>query len=399
MLSVDRHRLLACCTAVVAACAAPTHDASIADGPVAPSFAGTARDAEDGGRVSVAPPIVDAWVAPTYGANAQKSDAGPPRGPSAACGGASYVAKGKSLEILVLFDASLSMALPAISWECLTTGEGCTTIESVLYTTLWKVAISELMSFARDPRASGVSVALKYFGVECSPDAYATPDVPLGVLPMQATQLQASLEQTWPVFASTTRPALEGALSFVRKRNADPGHNARDIVLIITSGLPDEASCEDNSNTAVSRVAAQGLAEQSSTSTYVFVTAPDLPLDDIARAGGTEQAILADLSKAGTLSEALLRVVEREVAALPCEYELPREYFERVNDPTLVNLTRNGVPVAMVRDASACGPAGGWHYDNPAQPKRILTCHSTCVDLKTGGAVDIQLDCPTITLL
>jgi hypothetical protein len=70
-----------------------------------------------------------------------------------------------------------------------------------------------------------------------------------------------------------------------------------------------------------------------------------------------------------------------------------------VNDPALVNLRRDGQPLGRVTGASACDDQpGGWYYDDPAQPARILTCPSTCSALKRGGTVDIQLECPTVIL-
>lgn len=73
-------------------------------------------------------------------------DAQPPRGRAEVdtvdgegCGGESYVAQGKALEVLVLFDNSTSMILPAIRPN----GE---------LVSLWDVAVMELERFGSDPR-------------------------------------------------------------------------------------------------------------------------------------------------------------------------------------------------------------------------------------------------------
>jgi hypothetical protein len=313
------------------------------------------------------------------------------------CGGVAYVAKAKELEILVLFDNSLSMLLPALSEECWSTLEGCLSGPSL---TLWDVAVSELTSFVKDPKSAGVSVALKYFGTECDPASYATPDVPLGSLPENGNAIEQSLAATLPLAETATRPALQGALAYVRSRAKLTGQSARQIVLLVTDGYPDEADCSDNTTQAVSQVAASGLADDPAIATYVFVTAPELALDPIAKAGGTEKALAADLTRVGALSAALNGVRDRELAALPCEYELPPEYFKELNDPSRVNLTRDGKPIGRIGSAADCrDDTDAWYYDNPAAPTRILTCEKACANLKRAAAVDVQLKCPTVELL
>jgi hypothetical protein len=129
------------------------------------------------------------------------------------------------------------------------------------------------------------------------------------------------------------------------------------------------------------------------------VTVTGILLDDIARAGGTSKTLLADLGHPGALADALAGVRDQELAALPCEYDLPEAYFSEVNDPTLVNLTRDGTIVPQVR-AADCGDAtAGWFYDDPTHPQRLLTCPATCASLKTATAVEVQLSCPTVVLI
>ncbi|MND04728.1 hypothetical protein D3C83_251350 [compost metagenome] len=51
----------------------------------------------------------------------------------------------------------------------------------------------------------------------------------------------------------------------------------------------------------------------------------------------------------------------------------------------------------FVGDASRCA-GGGWYYDDPAAPSRILLCPSSCdaVNDGSGGRVDIALGCETV---
>jgi hypothetical protein len=305
----------------------------------------------------------------------------------ASCGGASFVAQGKELEVLVLFDNSLSMALPAIR------PDGA-------LVSLWEVAVTELTRFVEDERSRGISLALKYFGSECNPDAYRTPDVDLVRLPEQGAAIAQSLRGTLPIAQTATRPALEGALAFLRQRASSGGREARQIILLVTDGYPDEADCMDNSTQSVSRAAAAGLSGQPSIATYRFVTVTGLLLDEIAKAGGTDKAVLADLAHPGALSTALEGVRDRELLALPCEYDLPPAYFREVNDPSLVNLTRDGKVVPHVQQAADCSEqAGGWYYDDAESPLRILTCPATCTSLKSAASVNVQLHCPTVLVI
>jgi len=296
------------------------------------------------------------------------------------------VAEGRALEILVLFDNSTSMILPAIR----PSGE---------LVSLWDVAVMELERFCTDPRSEGISLALKYFGTECSADFYSTPDVPMGALPEHGAAIAASLANTSPFAETATRPALEGALQYMQKRASAAGNTARQVVLLVTDGYPDEADCPNNSTQAVSAVAAQGLAGPISIATYAFVTVTGILLDEIASAGGTGKTVLADLGNPGALANALASVRDQELSLLPCTYDLPPAFFSDVNDPGLVNLIQDGVAVPHVAAQSDCGERTvGWYYDDAEKPQQILTCAATCGGLKSAARVQVQLSCPTVVI-
>ncbi|MSP25055.1 MAG: VWA domain-containing protein [Myxococcales bacterium] len=48
---------------------------------------------------------------------------------------------------------------------------------------------------------------------------------------------------------------------------------------------------------------------------------------------------------------------------------------------------------------AACGPNGGWYYDNPAAPTTLLLCDATCTLVQsgngTGGKVSVKFGCAT----
>jgi hypothetical protein len=314
------------------------------------------------------------------------------------CGGESFVAQGKRLEIFVLFDNSGSMAIPfagsaANNWM----SWGGNPAGGFGPTTPWDAAVAEMKAFVMDGGASGIGLAMKYFGEACDPSAYSTPDVAMAELPQNASVIASSLDSTMPNSQTATHPALEGAMSYVRARLATPDYNARIVVLLVTDGEPGQDDCAGNTLEATAEVAADALAELS-VRTYVLSTAGDIVLDDIASAGGTGTAIPADVASPGSLSAKLIEISKQELAELPCAYGMPAGYAA-INDPDLVNLRHNGVPVGRVDGAGACDAVrGGWFYDDPAAPTQILTCAPTCTALKQGGTIDVALGCPFVPL-
>lgn len=89
-------------------------------------------------------------------------------------------------------------------------------------------------------------------------------------------------------------------------------------------------------------------------------------------------------------------------AELSCDYDIPPPPLGEVLDPTKVNVnyTPGGgmpTPILNVSDPGACGVKGGWYYDNPAAPKKIIMCPTTCDTLKkdSSGKVDVLFGCAT----
>lgn len=361
--------------------------APAAVGPVTPSSAAgsAAHTAIENPTGVITPPV--ATPAP---------DAGAPLTP-ASCGADHYMARSKVLELVVLFDNSGTMLFPRLD----ATGQFVTDPTTGQALVPWDIAVSEMNTFVHDPASAGVSVALKYFGEDCTVAFYAMPDVPMGELPAQAAAVSDSLANTVPLSDTATRPALQGALMYARQRLSREGSNARVVVLLVTDGTPDAEDCADNTPQAVADAAAEGLAGTLSVPTYVLVTAPDLDLqamNGIARAGGTNAALLADLAAPGQLLRVMNEVRSRELQALPCDYALPSEYAD-YNDPDLVNLNHDGKRVGRVSGAQLCDTTrGGWFYDVPAAPSRIRACPSTCQQLQRGGAVEVELGCPVVVV-
>jgi hypothetical protein len=56
------------------------------------------------------------------------------------------------------------------------------------------------------------------------------------------------------------------------------------------------------------------------------------------------------------------------------------------------------LPVYFAESAAACGPEGGWYYDDPLNPTRVLVCPATCNTITNDlqGRIDILFGCGTV---
>lgn len=313
--------------------------------------------------------------APSVGGTGAGGSAGASGDPND-CGGDTYMAEGKTLEMYTLFDDSGSWIFNN-----------------------WPAAQMAFNGFVTDPATKGISLALKWYGEMCDPAIYATPDVPLTMLPDMGT-LTAAVNARAPTEGTTTEPALLGGIQWANMRYA-MGLNIHVVLLLITDGDPDPSDCEGsmykNDIVDVANAAAMGFMGNPSIPTYVLALGTQVGnLDQIALAGGTMKAISG---AAGILTAELNKIREMELAALPCEYDLP-DMYSKFKDPNLVNLTFNGNDIPQVADMAGCAGApdmNAWYYDNAKAPTRIIACESTCGTFKTtGGEVNIKLGCKTV---
>jgi hypothetical protein len=89
-------------------------------------------------------------------------------------------------------------------------------------------------------------------------------------------------------------------------------------------------------------------------------------------------------------------------AQIACDYDIPPVPGGGTIDPTKVNVTftpMNGMEMAIlnVPNAQGCGAQGGWYYDDPAAPKKVILCPSTCQGLQNkAGKLDVLFGCETV---
>ena len=205
---------------------------------------------------------------------------------------------------------------------------------------------------------------------------------------------------------------MRGAVTFTRQwKTANPGHIV--VILLVTDGVPEVpvssiTSCAGNPQDIQGTVAAaaDGAGNNPQIPTYVLGVGPSLAnLNQIAAAGGTQQAYL--ISGTQNVSQEVLRALNaiRGTAAIPCELSLPQpQNGQRVNfDQVNVSFSPDGSnpqTIYYVEDVSKCDPVnGGWYYDNRQAPTKIILCDATCraVTSVTTGQLDMQLGCATIT--
>ena len=100
--------------------------------------------------------------------------------------------------------------------------------------------------------------------------------------------------------------------------------------------------------------------------------------------------------------DAIFRAIAQGIvqgAELSCEYDIPAPPDGQVLDPNRVNLlfqpdVGDGVQFFRTPSVLECGEDGGWYYDDPNAPTRVLACPSTCDFLRAAtGEVEVQFGC------
>ena len=89
---------------------------------------------------------------------------------------------------------------------------------------------------------------------------------------------------------------------------------------------------------------------------------------------------------------------------ISCEYDIPAIPDGGMIDPTKVNVAYTpggGMPqtIGNVPSAADCTPQnGGWYYDDPQSPTKVILCPSTCTAVQSSpnGKVEVLFGCATI---
>jgi Mg-chelatase subunit ChlD len=310
-----------------------------------------------------------------------------------ACATSAVEAKPLAVTMLIMFDKSASM----------------------LDDQKWAGAKAALISFFQNEATAGLSIGLRFFPDDepvagcndqaCSIDACAQPLVPPAPLtagpastdPQQKALVDAVNAKS-PSGQTPMYAALGGAETWA-KANAVPGEEST-VVVLVTDGEP--TTC----NTDIGAIAA--LAKDAHDSSGVLTYAIGMPgsnesqLDQIAAAGGTQDALLASAGNVTTtLIDALSSIQKAQIA---CTFDLPAPSMPgETIDPGKVNVNYHdgsgGVfTIPRVDGAAACTGAYAWYYDDPAMPKTVLLCPAACTGIQNNpdALIKILLGCATV---
>lgn len=270
----------------------------------------------------------------------------------------------------------------------------------------WAASTSALNSFFVDPASAGIGVALQFFPYDCASDdcdasACAVPQVPLGVLTTETgsadPQEQALVDKVnsiYPVGGTPTYPALAGAQQWALSgMQSDP--NALWVVVLVTDGEP--SWCETD-RTAIANLAAAGLPDGVLTYAIGLAGSNETFLNDIAAAGGTNQAFMIESGSPAVVAQELGDAL-RSIAgtSVSCDLELPNQGSFAPDRATVSYYPGDGserVELEQVSTAGACGE--GWFYDEPDAPTRMTLCPTTCSALQqdTLARLEVYIGCP-----
>lgn len=406
-LNGRRRQVLPCLSASVLLLASCSSAPSREPGTGRTGGAATLPAAASAGQMAVSQaPVQPMSEQPTLIITRQPTAAVPDAGlPPGVCKATSSMAEKVPVDVFMMIDQSASMVA----------------VDSA-GVTRWQNVIDALTQFIQAPESAGLGLGVQYFGLgtSCEPADYAKAEVEIGPLPDNAQAILDSFANHMPTAVTPTAPALKGAIQHAQAYKADhPAHTV--AVLLVTDGEPD--ACIDGLDLAAGNIdvtklldninnigptvdaAASGVAAASSTLTYVLGVGDKLEaLDKVAAGGGTQHAFIVggNQNVSGQVLEALNSI--RSMAALPCEFEIPKADPGMPFDYAQVNLTYtppNGTEtsVGYTSDISACDNAPlAWRYDDPKAPTKFVLCDKTCKAAASGGKVAIALHCPTIPL-
>jgi hypothetical protein len=270
----------------------------------------------------------------------------------------------------------------------------------------WTNAKAAFTSFFQDPAAGSLRVAMRFFpdtGCDenaCDVNVCSQPAVDVGAL-SDAAHAQALIDAFAahsPNGGTPMSAALGGAEKWAKDYTTKVMSTEKVVVVLVTDGEPN--GCDDN----VDHIAKE--ASDAFTAAGVMTFAVGLAgsnqgtMDKIATGGHTTQGFFIGNGNAKADLLAALKAIQQ--SSLGCAYAMPVADPGQTVDPTRVNVsfTPSGgaaETLGQVPDASSCGAAGGWYYDDPQKPATITLCPSTCqtVQADMGAKMQIVLGCTT----
>jgi hypothetical protein len=124
----------------------------------------------------------------------------------------------------------------------------------------------------------------------------------------------------------------------------------------------------------------------------------------VTKTGGVRAQICDESAAWGPFLDAVAQAV-LETSKLACDVAIPQpESGDLDPDAVNVQLVANDMPTTLVKvaNAGACGPGGGWYYDNDAAPTKVILCPTSCDQAQAAvgpgktGRIEILFGCATI---
>jgi hypothetical protein len=268
----------------------------------------------------------------------------------------------------------------------------------------WEATRTAIEAFFDAPESAGLWSGFSFFphilgtGADCNADHYVIPTEEMAQLPGAATQLKERLNGLVLDGSTPTKPALEGAISYAREWSTERGLPV--AVVLATDGYPH--TCEDQNNTieGTAEVARAAYLATPSIPIYVLGVGSGLDeLDQVAEAGGTTQAVIADTTLDDVTSQLIdaLDLIRDEVF-LNCTYTIPDPPEGQDLDFDLVNVrytTADGEEISILEDPTEGACREGWQYTQ--DHTRIQLCGEACETVKQdfGGRLDVLFGCQT----
>lgn len=280
----------------------------------------------------------------------------------------------------------------------------------------WPATTNALGAFLRSPESAGLAVAVRTYGPvdsynppavatnRCSSQAYEVPDFPRQDLPSEQLAAQVTgiaVDTSNPDATETqTGAAITGSAVYSRNREAELNGTKRVAILLITDGNPAGCGTDPRNQSYEDKLQAIEAAKQAyeqGTEVYVLNIGGDAAvLNDIAKAGGTTEAINIDGTDTQAISGALDEIRGK---ALSCDIQVPIPDVGKA-DPEKLNITWTpvtGQEPQLILQSPDCAEPKGWRYDNPADPKSIRLCSAICDEVLATqtGKIDVVVGCQT----
>jgi hypothetical protein len=266
----------------------------------------------------------------------------------------------------------------------------------------WQQVRSALTAFFASPDSKGISVSLVGFPTnnnQCSAASYASMTASNVALP-DTTTLAGAIDSLSPAILgcnaqTPTTEAITGAMQYAQGVRTQLNGGGKVAMVFATDGLPQGCNSSVNST---ANVAASNAA---TIPTYVVGVGSLLNnLNQIAQAGGTQQAYLVSTTNATAVSGDLVKALNSiRGSALACEYRLPAAPQGKTLDLNTVNVQytpSSGSATTLTYDKDCKGP--GWRYDSQTSPTKIEICPASCDAIKVdpNGKIDLVIGCATV---